>query len=114
MEGTPPPDSSGQSYSPIPMLKVDMVLRTFENARKIITPEVNIKLAHPFKKAEIEDRSEFKSAYISAKNYVSRVSGQFSGEKKEEVQRRRSLPFDWPKTKGSLNPNQTKPNQIEI
>ena len=53
----------------------------------------------PYKKLDIEKRAEFKQDYSAAKQNVSRVSGQ-SVEDREEKERRRSLPFDWPTRQG--------------
>ena len=95
----PPNTDPDQAFpSPIPLLTVEKVLRVFENARKITTPEVNSKLAIPYKKPEIEKRTEFKQAYSAAKQNINRVSGQSAGDREEEKGRRRSLPFDWPTT----------------
>ena len=102
--GGPRPPGPDQAFpSPTPLLTVQKVFSVFENARKITTPEVNSKLAIPYKKPEIENIIEFKQAYSAAKQNVSRVSCQSVGDREEEKGRRRSLPFDWPGRQGMFN-----------
>ena len=82
-------------------------MEAFQNARKITTPGVNSKLAIPYKLPEVTNRADFKQAYSSAKQNITRVSGQFVTSREEEKERRRSLPFDWPSVQG-IQVNQIK------
>ena len=61
------------------------------------TPNINSKLAGPFKKVPVENSSEFKGIWADKKDYVSRVSGVGRGGTfKERKEQRRSEEFPWP------------------
>ena len=83
--------------SPYPVLTVEKVLETFKRISAIKTPDINSKLAIPFKKEPVGSSSKFKEEYLVVKNDIRKVSG---GQGKEayhaEKERRKSAPFSWP------------------
>ena len=64
----------------------------------VTTPEINSRLALPFKKTPLDSSTEFKDIYTEKKEYVSRVSGSGGGgaSYQEKKQQRRSEEFPWP------------------
>jgi hypothetical protein len=83
------------SSSPAPLLTVKKVFEVFPRVNKINTPEVNLRLAIPFKKPQVVSRVEFKESYSEVKNSLRKISWK-SGNPLEEKERRHSLPFNWP------------------
>ena len=89
--------SEMQDVRDSPILTVKMVLDTFQRISQIKTPEVNSKLAIPFKRAPINSSKKFKEEYSYVKTEMRKVSGKSGKEAyHKEKERRMSLPFNWP------------------
>ena len=87
--------SPGLFSSPAPLLTIKNVFDIFPKVTKITTPEVNSRLAIPFKKPQVASRVEFKESYSETRNSLRKMSGKIPNYH-EEKERRQSLPFNWP------------------
>ena len=93
-----PSDDSSREDSPHPVLTVEKVLETFKRISSIKTPDINTKLAIPFKKQPVVSRTKFKEEYSDIKSDLRKVSGGLGKEAYHtEKERRKSQPFPWPK-----------------
>ena len=94
----PSDDSSREADSPHSVLTVEKVLETFKRISSIKTPDINSKLAIPFKKQPAVSRTKFKEEYSDIKSDLRKVSGGLGKEAYHtEKERRKSQPFPWPK-----------------
>ena len=89
-----PSDDSSREDSPHPVLTVEKVLETFKRISSIKTPDINTKLAIPFKKQPVVSRTKFKEEYSDIKSDLRKVSGGLGKEAYHtEKERRKSQPF---------------------
>ena len=98
-EGGPLSDErvGGVSPSPHPVLTVEKVLESLKRISAIKTPEINSKLAVPYKKQPVVNSSKFKEEYSDVKSDLRKVSGGLGKEAYQaEKERRKSMPFSWP------------------
>ena len=94
----PSDDSSREADSPHSVLTMEKVLETFKRISSIKTPDINSKLAIPFKKQPVVSRTKFKEEYSDIKSDLRKVSGGLGKEAYHtEKERRKSQPFPWPK-----------------
>ena len=98
-----PPDERTALHqtSPAHLLTVSEVFKTFPKVTSINTPDINSKLAIPFKKELVGTREPFKEIYSATRANIKSVSGKLTNYQ-EEKERRRSLPFYWPESDGKI------------
>ena len=85
--------------TPPPVLTVEKVMEVFKRLKNVNTPDINTKLAIPYKKPPVVDSSLFKHEYSELKESLGRISGKggkaaYQAEKKRQT----SASFSWPDT----------------
>ena len=91
------PDSDSESItdSPVPTLTIGQVLDAIPKLKQVTTPNINNRLALPFKKRFVSSREEFLGVWSEKKDFVARVGGKGSSYQVNKAQRR-SEDFPWP------------------
>ena len=88
------------AYStPPPVLTVEKVMEVFKRIKNVNTPDINTKLAIPYKKAPVGDSTLFKHEYAELKQSLGKISGGLGKQAYQaEKKRQTSAPFSWPHT----------------
>ena len=88
------------AYStPPPVLTVEKVMEVFKRIKNVNTPDINTKLAIPYKKAPVGDSTLFKHQYAELKQSLGKISGGLGKQAYQaEKKRQTSAPFSWPHT----------------
>ena len=86
-------------WTPPPILTVEKVMEVFKRIKNVNTPDINTKLAIPYKKPPLGDSSLFKHEYAELKQSLGKISGGLGKQAYQaEKKRQTSAPFSWPHT----------------